>query len=83
MHCDVISQVLSVRGPVESDLALDHASANQIEFHVHICGALGYNGIVGESNGSGIVGLDGRLTLVRFHLYESLAQGYHVFGSDE
>ena len=73
--CAVISQVFSARGPVESEFYLDHAASQPGEYHVHGLGALGDNGVVGDSHGSEIIGLDGRLPLGPFHLYESLAQG--------
>ena len=71
MLCSVISQVFSVRGPVEYELALDHAATNPMEYHVHGFGALGYNYIAGDFHGTGIVGLDRRLPLGPFHFYES------------
>ena len=70
--CAVISQVLSARAPFESKFALDHASAELMEYHVHGFGAFGGNGISGDSHGSGIVFLYGGLTLGPFHLYEIL-----------
>ena len=81
--CAVISQAFSDRGPVESELSLDHASAHPVESHVHGLVALGENGVVGDSHSGEIIGLDGRLPLGPFQLYDILAQGYHVLGSDE
>ena len=69
MLCFVIYQALGARGPVQYELALDHAAAKPMESHVHGFGALGDNGIVGDSHCSGIVCLGGRLTLGKFHFY--------------
>ena len=73
MLCSVIYQALDARGPVQYELALYHAAAKPMEYHVGGFGALGDNGIVGDSHCSGIFCLDGRLTLGPFHFYESLA----------
>ena len=73
MLCAITSQVLSVRGPVESEFSLDHETAKPMEFHVHRFDVLGENGIFGDSHSGGIVGLEGILPLGSFHFYESLA----------
>ena len=83
MLCAVISQVLSARGTLESEFSLDHVALHPVESHVHGLGALGDNGVVGDSHGGGIIVLDGKLPLGPFHLYECLVQGYHVLGSDK
>ena len=72
MLCAVIYQVISARVLEESELVLYHAAAKPMESHVHGFGTLGYNGIVGDSHGSRIIGLDGRLPLGPFNFYESL-----------
>ena len=46
-----------------------------MEYHIHGFGALGDNAIVGDSHGSVIVGLDGKLPLGKLHSYDSLANG--------
>ena len=83
MLCTVISQVFSARGPLESESSLDHAAAQLVESHVRGLVGFGYNGVVGESHRSGIIGLDGILPLGPFHVYESLEQRYHVLVSDK
>ena len=70
--CVLISHVLSARVPVESKISLDHVAAKPVKYHVHGFGALGDNGVVGDSHGGGIVSLDGRLPLGPFDFYESL-----------
>ena len=42
----VISPVLGAGGPIEPELALDHAAENPVEPHIHGLGALGGNGVV-------------------------------------
>ena len=83
MLSTVISQVFSARGPLESESSLDHAAAQLVESHVRGLVGFGYNGVVGESHRSGIIGLDGILPLGPFHVYESLEQRYHVLVSDK
>ena len=51
-----------------------------MESHVHGIGEFGDNGVVGDSHGGGIIGLDGQLPLGPFHFYEILVQGCHVLG---
>ena len=75
MLCAVITKVFRARGPVESEFYLDHAVAQKVESHAHGLGALGDNGVAGDSHGSGIIVLDGRLPLGLFNFYEILAQG--------
>ena len=83
MLCAVVSQVFSSGVPVESEFPMDHAAAEPVEYHVHVLGEFGDNGVVGDSHGGGIIVLDGKLPLGPFHLYECLVQGYHVLGSDK
>ena len=83
MIFSIIYQDFSAGPPVESEFPLDHAAAELVESHVHGLGAFGGNGVVGDSHGDGIIGLDGRLPLGPFHFYECLAQGCHVLGSDK
>ena len=44
---------------------------------------IGGNGVVGHSNGSGVVGLDGRFGLWPTHLNDSLANRNHFLGGNE
>ena len=83
MLCAVISQVFSARAPLESEFSMDHAAAQPVESHVHGIGALGDDGVAGDSHDGGIIGLYGRLPLGPFHFYESLAQGYHVLADNK
>ena len=83
MLCAVISQVLSARGTLESEFSLDHVALHPVESHVHGLGALGGNGVVGDSRGGRIIGLGGRLPLGIFHFYASLEQGYNALGGDK
>ena len=59
-------------GPVEPELALDHAASKSGGNHIHGLGTLGDNGVIGESHGGGIVGLDERPPLGPFHFDEIL-----------
>ena len=68
----VISKVLGAGGPVEPELALDHAASKSGGNHIHGLGTLGDNGVIGESHGGGIVGLDERPPLGPFHFDEIL-----------
>ena len=72
MICAATSQFLSARGPVEYELAMDYAATKPVGSHVHRIGAIGDNGVAGDSHGGGIVGLGGRMTLGKFHFVESL-----------
>ena len=78
MLCAVISQVLSARGTLESEFSLDHVALHPVESHVHGLGALGDNGVVGDSHVGGIIGLDGRMPLGLFNFYDCLAKESHV-----
>ena len=55
----VVSPVEVARGPVEVALALGVAAAEPVETHVHGLGLLGDDGLVGDSDGGGVVGLEG------------------------
>ena len=59
MFVTVISKFFSSKGPVESELYLDHVAVQPVESHVHGLGAIGENGVVGDSHVGGIIGLDG------------------------
>ena len=53
------------------------------ESHVHGFEVFGDNGLVDESGGGGVVGLDGRLRLWPTHFGKGLAHGDHIFVVDE
>ena len=55
----LVSLVEVARGSVEAELALDIAAAEPVEAHVHGLCLFGDNGLVGDSNGGGLVGLEG------------------------
>ena len=55
----VVSPVEVARGPVEAELALGVAAAEPVESHVHGLGLLGDDGLVGDSDGGVVVGLEG------------------------
>ena len=55
----VVSPVEVAQGPVETELALSVTVAEPIETHVHGLGLLGSDGFVGDSDGGGVVGLEG------------------------
>ena len=79
----VVCPVEIAWGPVEPELALGVAAAEPIETHVHGLRLLGDNGLVGDSDGGGVVSLERGLGLWPAHFDEGLAQGDHLFGGNE
>ena len=75
----VVCPVEIAWGPVEPELALGVAATVPIETHVHGLGLLGGDGLIGDSNGGGIVGLKRGLGLGPTHFDEGLAQGGAYF----
>ena len=83
MFCAVFRPVAATWGSVESELGLGCAAADPVEAHIHLFGLLGGDGIIGDSNGSVVVGLYVRFGLWPTHLHEGLAKRNHFLGSDE
>ena len=56
----VVVRVVGLAGlPVDSELALLDSVSYPEEAHVHCFGSLGFDGVVGNSFGRGVVGLHG------------------------
>ena len=66
----VVGKICAAGGSVEAELALGFVAAEPPESHVHGLDIFGNNGIVGDSNSSGVVILDGRLGLRPTHFNE-------------
>ena len=64
----VIYPVIGAGGSVEPELALEHVAAKPAEPHIHVLGAIGDNGAIGDYHIGGIVGLNRRPPLGPFHL---------------
>ena len=58
-------------------------AAEPPEAHVHGFEHLVHHGFVGDSNGGGVVALDGQGGLRPAHFHESVSEGCHGFGADE
>ena len=63
----VVGKIRVARGPVEAELALGFASAEPPESHVNGFEVFGDDGLVDETGGSEVVGLDRRLGLQPTH----------------
>ena len=79
----IVGKIRVARSPVEAELALGLAAAEPPESHVHGFDVFGDNGLVDDTGGSGVVGLDGRLGLRPTHFDKGLEHGDHSFGADE
>ena len=66
----VVGKIHVAGGPVEAELSLGFAAAEPPESCVHGFGVLGYDGLVDNINGGGVVGLDERLGLQPTHFGE-------------
>jgi len=69
----VVPLVVGALGPVVAELPLRFPAAEPVEAHVHRLRALGHDGVVGDADGGGVVGLDGRARLRPSHFLEGLA----------
>ncbi len=65
---EVIGIVVETTAPVDDELAVGDAVFNPVETHVDGFGAALFDGIVGNSGGASIIGLDGggRLRVTHF-----------------
>ena len=79
----VVSKVGGARTPVVSKLSLGFPAAEPPEAHVHGLHFFCYDGFVGDTQGGGVVCLDGRLGLWPTHFNEGLAERNHFFGANE
>ena len=66
----VVGKIGVPGGPVEVELALGFAAVDPPELHVHGLDVLGNDGVIDDSDGSGVIGLDWRLGLWPTHLDE-------------
>ena len=75
---EVIRQVQEAFVPKDSELVLKNAILNPIKFHVVGFGAALFDGLVGDSRGSGVVNLDwrGRLRVAHFMEGSADAAGF-------
>ena len=53
----VVGKYAAAGGPVEAELTLGFVAVEPPESHVHGLNALGNDGVIDDSDGSGIVGL--------------------------
>ena len=79
----VVAFVSGACVPEKAKLSLCFAAAQPVKAHIHRFGALGDNGVVGDANGRGVVGLDWRFGLWPSHFLESLAERDELFRCDE
>ena len=79
----VITLVIRPWVPVVTIVFLGFVASNTPEKHVHLFHVADNNGVVGDSNCSEVVGLDGVLGLWPSHFNKSLTHGRHRLGSDE
>ena len=63
----VVDKICAARSPVEAELALGFTAVEPTESHVHGFNVFGDDGLVDDTGGSGVVGLDGRLGLRPTH----------------
>ena len=79
----VIPPVVTSWGPIETELAPDHAATEPVEAKVHGLDFAGDDGIVDYARRRGVVCLQGRRGLRPSHLGEGLAHRHHFLGGDE
>ena len=79
----VVGKICVARSLVEAELTLGFAEAEPPESHVHRLDVFGDDGLVDDTGGGGVVGLDGRLGLQPTHFDKGLAHGDHSIGADE
>jgi hypothetical protein len=79
MFGEIVCFVQTALDPVDAELALADAITYPVKTHVHCFGAALFYGIVGNTGGCAVVGLDrcGRLWVAEF--LEACADGTSVF----
>ncbi len=76
----VIGQVRGPGTPIDDEVFLPGSAFHPIEAHVDGFGALLFHGVVGKTNGSGVVYLDGRGRLWMAHFGKCGADGDGLLG---
>jgi hypothetical protein len=59
MLCVVVAEVGVARSPIDTEMFLGDAVANPVEPHIYCLGATLLDGVVGDADGSGVVGCHG------------------------
>jgi hypothetical protein len=79
----IIGPVFGTSIPVISKLVLRCAATKPPKAHIHHLSPAGHNRFVGNTNGSGVISLDGRFWLWPSHGNEGLPVGNHFSCSNE
>ncbi len=79
----VVGKVGGAGSPVEAKSPLRFLAVEPPKAHVPGFHFFSNDGLVGNTQGSGVVSLDWRLWLWPAHFNEELSKGDHFFGTDE
>ena len=74
MLCEIIREIVGAFAPVDKKLALAYAVTYPIKTHVHGFGSSLFDGFVGDTGGTGVVGLDRCRCLWMSHVSQRVAQ---------
>ena len=81
--CDIISKIVGIRSPKEPELTLSFTSAEPVVLHVHGFGFALDDGVISNTNCSGVIILYGRFGLIPTHLDKGPTKLDYGFGADK
>ena len=81
--CAIIGNIVGTRIPKEPELALSFGAVDPVVLHVHGFGFVLDDGVIVNTNCSGVITLYGRFGMRPTHLDKGLKKLYHGFGADE
>lgn len=79
----IIGEIVCAFAPVDQEMALAHPVADPVKTHIHGFGATLFDGVVCDTGGAGIVGLDGGCRLWMSHVAEGVAEHGGLFSIEE
>ena len=79
----IIGNIVSTRIPKEPELALSFAAGEPVVLHVHGFGLTLDDGVISNTNYSGVITLDGRFGMGPTHIDKVLTKLDHGFGAYE
>lgn len=79
----VVGEVVGAGCPLDFELILEDAVFDPVEPHVHGFGAVGFDGVVGDASGGGIVGGDEGGILFPSHIFDDVPSDDSFFAIDE
>ena len=83
LFCAIIGKIVGTRIPKEPELNLSFTAAEPVVLHVHGFGFSLNDGVISNTNCSGVITLDGRFWMRPTHLNKGLTNLDYGFGEDE